>query len=125
MSAGDGVGHALLLVAVDALVRGVAGSAGGEAVLSDAEHVGGKAGGALLGQPELSDEAGSGAGGGGEAAGGALVELAVHGVLLHDEDVEVLRVVAADLTSTEGDGEEGEESKEEISKLHYAKKGGK
>lgn len=119
MGAGDGVGHALLLVAVDALVRGVAGGAGGKAVLSDAEHVGGEAGGALLGEAELSDEAGPGAGGGGEAAGGALVDLGVHGLLLLDEDGEVLSVVAADLTSTEGNGEESDESKEEIGKLHW------
>lgn len=113
MSALNSSRHAVLLIAVDALIRSVASSAGDKAVLSDADHISSKAGGTLRGETDISDDAGLGAGGGGEAAGGALVKLIVEGGVLSDEGGEVLLVVATDPidTETKGESEKSSDSK--------------
>lgn len=119
MSAGDGGGHAVGLVALEALLGGVVRQADGHALVRHAAHVGGKTTGALGGEADVLDDAGSGAAVGGEAAGGALVELVVHGGVLSDKGVEVLGVVAADLSGAVGEGEDGEEGKKHVTELHF------
>lgn len=119
MSALNGGGHAVDLVALDALIRRGGKGANGKAVLRDADHIVSKAGGALRGEAEVSDEASLGAGSGGHAAERALLKGGMESVVVGDERLEILFVVAANLTISKGNSEEGKESKKNVAELHF------